>query len=335
MNLRRLVSTAAAATLATAAVAPAAHAATTDVSFHVTPGAAAVALSSSLARTRFDVLRGGESVGSSNTDLLKLGDLVANDMVAVYNGNAIVATIVYDGLPSIGEDACINHTAFSVHRAPGAEIVDAGAMNADGYSAFDATWTPDENAVVSLRQPLGSSDYAYVQTWATDGQTTVYSSRSKPMALCFEKPTRTPPTDTPPPPAQPQVIQPELTPSSGQMLQAVKGSLQAAGSSLRTRSTRKLARSSTATLPFAFPEPGRVDLELVAKGRVIGTGARTSAVNGKVFVTLRLTKAGRTLLKRSKRVKVTVKGAFTPSRAGAQPQRASVTVTLTGSSSRA
>jgi len=73
------------------------------------------------------------------------------------------------------------------------------------------------------------------------------------------------------------------------------------GSSLRSRTTRRLARSSTVALPFAFPEPGRVDLELVAKHRVIGAGAKTSAVNGKAISILQLTTAGRKLLQRSKK----------------------------------
>jgi hypothetical protein len=115
----------------------------------------------------------------------------------------------------------------------------------------------------------------------------------------------------------------------------VKGSLSASMSSLRTRTTRNLARFSAVTLPFAFPEPGRVDVQLLAKGKVIGTGTKTSATNGKVFLAVKLTPQGRTLLKRSKRLKVTLTAAFAASRAGADPQRASATVTLTGSSSRA
>jgi hypothetical protein len=112
------------------------------------------------------------------------------------------------------------------------------------------------------------------------------------------------------------------------MTQAVKGSLSATGSSLRTHTTRRLARSRSVALPFAFPEPGRVELQLVAKNVVIGSGAKTSAINGKAILAVELTPAGRKLLKRSKKLKVTVKGAFTAARNGAETSRASSTVTL-------
>ena len=73
---------------------------------------------------------------------------------------------------------------------------------------------------------------------------------------------------------------------------------------------------------------GAVELELRAKSKLIGTGARATAVNGKTNVSVKLTAAGRKLLKRSKRLKVSVKATFTPSRAGAVPQRASLSVTV-------
>ena len=97
---------------------------------------------------------------------------------------------------------------------------------------------------------------------------------------------------------------------------------------LRTRSTRKVARSSSVSLPFAFPEAGRVDLQLVAKNQVIGSASKTSVVNGKFVLAVQLTPAGRKLIKRSKKVKITVKAAFTPARTGAATSHASSTVTL-------
>jgi hypothetical protein len=329
VNLRRFVLTAAAATLATAAIAPAAHAGTT-VDFVVKQGEwATVDVDSTLPHTRYDVVRNSALVGSSTTGELTVAALVAKDVVMLYNGNTLVATILYDGLPAIGEDACTGHTSFAVQRSPNAEITAAGA-DADHYLDDDtATWTADENAVVSLSHPLASNEVAYVATFAIDGATSIYSARIKPMQLCYEKPVRQPPVDTSPPTqTQPPVVQPELTPSAAQVTQAVKGSLSATGSSLRTRTTRRLARANAVALPFAFPEPGRVELQLVAKGQVIGTGTKTSSVNGKVLMSVQLTPAGRTLLKRSKKLKVTVKGAFTPGRTGAETARASRSVTL-------
>jgi hypothetical protein len=328
VNLRRFVLAAAAATLATAVIAPAAHAGT-NVDFVVKQGEwATVDVDSTLTHTRYDVIRSGTLVGSAPAGHeLSVDALVAKDVVMLYNGNTLVATIAYDGLPIIGDDACIGHTSFAARRSANAEITAAGADDDQYLDDETATWTADENAVVTLSRPLGSSDVAYVQTFAIDGATTIYSARIKAMQLCYEKPVRQPPVDTPPQ-TQPPVTQPELTPSPAQVTQAVRGSLSATGSSLRTRTTRRLARASAVALPFAFREPGRVELQLVAKGQVIGSGTKTSAVNGRVLLSVQLTPAGRKLLKRSKKLKVTVKGAFTPARNGAATSRASSSVTL-------
>jgi hypothetical protein len=71
-----------------------------------------------------------------------------------------------------------------------------------------------------------------------------------------------------------------------------------------------------------------VDIQLLAKGKVIGTGTTSSAMNGKLFLAVKLTTQGRALLKRSKRLKVTLKGAFAASRNGAATSSASLTVTM-------
>jgi hypothetical protein len=111
--------------------------------------------------------------------------------------------------------------------------------------------------------------------------------------------------------------------------QAVKGSVGATGSSLRPLRLPKLAKRQSVVLPFAFPEAGTVKLELVAKGQTIGTGTKSSKENGKLDVSVKLTAAGRKLFKRAKKtLKVTVKGTFTPSRAGGSSLNAGVTVTL-------
>lgn len=322
MNLRRVILTAAVATLA---FAPAAHAATT-VSFSVSEGSSArVELSSSLPYTSFDVARSGVMIGSSQTDRLDLSALARDDVVTVHNGPAIVATVTYDGLPEIGADACIGHSAFLVRRSPAAMLLAAGASDEYG-SDVPATWSDVTAGAVRLSRPLAAYDVAYAQTYAGVGGTDVYSSRVKRMRPCEIDMPPTPPT-SPVPPAPP-VTPSELTPTTAQLTQAVKGSLSATVENLRTRTTRRLARLSSVSLPFAFPEPGRVELQLVANNLVIGSGAKTSAINGKVILAVELTPAGRKLFKRSKKLKVTVKGAFTPSRNGAETSRASGTVTL-------
>ena len=59
---------------------------------------------------------------------MTLGTLVAGDVLTIYNGTDVVGTVVYDGLPKIGESACIGKSAFGVWRGLDAEIVGAGAV---------------------------------------------------------------------------------------------------------------------------------------------------------------------------------------------------------------
>jgi hypothetical protein len=331
VNLRRLALTVAAATLATAAVAPAAHAASSRFYFDVITGNGAQAEAfSSAPSTRLEVTRGGAPTGSPTTaSKVTLPDLVAGDVATLYNGSSVVATATYQGQPTIGDDACVGHSTFLAHRAADAAIVEAGGFDTATQTEIDSFWTSEENAVVSLKRPLAAGDMAFVQTYTAESGIEIYSSRARQVLPCYDVPTRTPPTD-PPPPNVPTVTPPELTPTSAQMLAMLKGSLSVSLANLKTRKTRSLARSSTVALPFAFPEPGRVDLQLVAKNKVIGSGTKSSVVNGKAIVTVSLTNAGRKLLKRSKKLKVTVKGAFAASRNGAETSRASLSVTMKG-----
>ena len=331
MNLCRLTLSVAALTLATVAVAPAAQAATTRFYFDAAPGNGSQAEAvTSAAYTRLEVVRNGTPIGSAvSAGTVALPDLAAGDVATLYNGSSVVATALYKGLPTIGDDACIGHSTFLIRRDSAAQIIDAGGYDAATEYAIDSFWTNEEAATVSLKRALAPTDMAYVTTLAAQGDVSIYSSRTRQVLPCYEVPTRTPPTD-PPPPNVPTVTPPELTPTAGQMQAMVRGSLSAATTSLRTRTTRSLARSRTVAVPFAFPEAGRIDLELVAKNQVIGTGTKSSAVNGKAIVTVSLTPDGRKLLKRSKKLKLTVKGTFAATRNGAATSRASRSVTIKG-----
>ncbi|MDA0164328.1 hypothetical protein OM076_28920 [Solirubrobacter ginsenosidimutans] len=334
MNRRRAILAAAAATLATAAFAPAAHA-WTEFSFSSQSGTTAlVEVDATAAHNRLEVVRGATLLAQSAGDTVSISDdLHAGDVANLYSGNALVATGTYDGLPK-PTNVCIGHTAFSAARAQNATIFDAGAYRpvAGSVEWVAATWTADADAVVTLRRPLVAGDTVYVTTSVTDGTAEVRSSRGEPAIRCwYDPPTDgTPPPPPPPPPTQATIPPSELIPTNAQMLAMVKGSLSVSGSSLKSRTTRRLARSSSVALPFAFPEPGRVDLQLVAKHKVIGTGTKTSAINGKAIITVTLTSAGRKLLKRSKKLKVTVNGIFAASRTGAELSRASLSVTMKG-----
>ena len=58
------------------------------------------------------------------------------------------------------------------------------------------------------------------------------------------------------------------------------------------------AHRTRLSLPFAFPEAGKVDLRVVAHGRTIASGSRTTS--GTAKVTLKLSASGRRLLKRTR-----------------------------------
>jgi hypothetical protein len=330
VNLRRVALATAAATMAAAALAPAAHA-WTQFSFASQSGSSEISVDGTEPYTRLEITRGAAVLSQSFSDSLTIGDLRAGDVATLYDGTSIVSSATYDGLPTAA-NACTGGTSFSATRAATAEIVDAGAYRsfAGSIGWVDSIWTADTDSVVSLARPLAFGDIAYVMTATTMGDIDVRSSVGVPAAACW--PDRTPDrpvAPAPPPPVNPVTVAPsELVPTNAQLLQMVKGSLSASVSSLRTRTTRSLGRSSSVSVPFAFPEPGRVDLQLLAKHKVIGTAAKTSPTNGKAILGVRLTTVGRKLLKRSKQLKVTLRGTFAASRNGAATSSASLTLTM-------
>jgi hypothetical protein len=211
-------------------------------------------------------------------------------------------------------------------------VIDAGAFEpvAGGYQSLRSVWTSGDSFTVSLERTLRTGDIAYAETslFFEDEDMEVRNFRGVVVADCpFQPrpPVLEPPV--PPPPAPPAAS--DTLPTAGQMAQMVKGSLGASGSSLRPLRLPRLAKRQSLLLPFAFPEAGTVKLDLVAKGQTIGTGTKSSAANGKFDVSIKLTPAGRKLFKRTKKtLKVTLKGTFTPSRAGQGALNAGVTVTL-------
>jgi hypothetical protein len=326
VNLRRLILLTAAAALA---IAPAAHAATTSVSFDFMEGTGAtVELDYAPHHTRFDLTRGGVLIANSTTAELSAGALYAGDVVTVYDGATVVATATYDGLPTIGESACIGRSSFGAQRGKAAVVTAAGAYNYE-FGEVDSFFTSEETALVSVKRPLMAGDVAYAQTYANDGATAIHSLRRKQVKLCGDAGPSTQIVPPPPGPVPPPAPPVELVPTGAEMAQMMRGSLSAAGSSLRTRTTRRLAKANSVTLPFAFPEPGKVELQLVIGKLVVATAAKSSAVNGKAFLTLPVSAQGRKRFKQTKKkLKVTITAAFTPARTGAETSRASSTVTL-------
>ena len=325
--LTRTALVAAAATMAAAAFAPAAQAWTTQFTFATQTGSAARVEVVAYDFTRLELMREGVAIKQSSADFLEIDLFKAGDVANLYDGDVLVASATYDGLPSIGDGACLGRGAFPAKRAANAQVIDAGAyqMFAGSPRRLGSIWTWDESFAVTLERPLAVGDVAYLKTEATVGSTEIISFRGQQVLQCPDfgrRPPGTPGEAAPAPATSP------AAPSSTQVLVAVRASVSASRTGLKALSPRAASRRATITLPFAFPEPGTVSLELLAKNRVIGTGTKTLRVNGKANVAVKLSRSGRALLKRSKQLKVTLRGTFTPSRAGAGPQRASMSVTL-------
>jgi hypothetical protein len=330
--LRHLIAMVAAVT-ATAALAPSAHAWTTRFSFSSQEGAPGlVAVDSPYSDTRLELVRNGVVIGHGFTDALEVSALQHDDVAKLYqgSGNTLIASATYEATPTINGTACIGRNAFNVTKAADAVVIDAGAFApaAGGYRSLRSVWTTGNSFTVSLERTLQSGDVAYAETSVLLGDVEVRTFRGVAVLACaFEPRPELEPPVAPPPPAPPAPS--PTTPTDGQMVQAVKGSVGASVSGLRPLRLARLAKRQSVLLPFAFPEPGAVKLDLVAKGQTVGTGTRTSAANGKFDVSIKLTDTGRKLFKRTKKkLKVTLKGSFTPARSGQSALTAGVTVTL-------
>jgi hypothetical protein len=324
--LTRTAFVAAAAMLASAAFAPSAHA-WTEFTFATQTGTPARVEVVAGNYTRLALVRDGATVKESITDSLEIDAFKAGDVATLYLNDTVVATATYDDLPAI-DGACIGRGSFAAKRAANAGVVDAGAFLpfAGGIRRLDSVWTAPETFSVSLERPLAPGDVAYVTTATSDGTTDVVSFRGLQVLQCPDF-GRGPGSGQPPVGPAPPTASP-AAPTAAEVLLAVRAAVSASRSSLKPFTARKLARRPAFDLPFAFPEPGTAALELLAKDKVIGSGTKAATLNGKANVSLTLTAAGRKLLKRSKKLKVTLRGTFTPSRAGAGPQRASMSVTL-------
>jgi hypothetical protein len=311
-----------AAVAATALFAPSAHAATRFV-FATERGAPAqVSVDSSSGHTRMELTRGGTVVGSTATDELDITGLMEGDVATLYAGQAPIASATYKALPAINDTACIGRTAFNVQRDPAAVMLDAGAYEIDDRIA--SVWSAGASSTVTLERPLRAGDVAYALTSEIVGNIEILSHRAVPVFDC-PVPVKPDLGPLPPPPSLPT----PGGPTDQQLGAALKGATGATGSSLRSFRLPRLAKRASVALPFAFPEPGTVTLELAAKGKAIGSGTKRSTANGKLDVAVKLTAAGRKLLKRAKKsLKVTVKAGFVATRPGTSAQSTSVTVTL-------
>jgi hypothetical protein len=278
-----------------------------------------------------EIVRGGTVIARSSGfyygsfGSVDVASLNAGDTINLLRNNAVVASTVFDGTPTINADACAGQSTFTGSRNALAEIESAGAYTPRRPygDPIRAIWTKVNPFTVTLDTPLAAGQIAYVSTSWRSGSLYLESSRRATVGNC--------PAPPPPPPATPAV------PTDAQVLAAVKAALGKTGAKLRTLDPAALAKRKSVSLPFAFSEAGTAKLQLTtkvkrkgkkAKTMVVGSGTKKLAAAGSANVPVKFTKAGRSLLKRSKSLKLTLKGTFTPARAGAKPQSASTSATL-------
>jgi len=266
-----------------------------------------------------ELIRDGAVIASA-TGTVEVPELQAGDTARVLDeAGTVRGSATYDGTPAVLGDACIGSTSFRAARsAPGFEF-EAGAgvlSDEDNGTGIDSTVSDGSPAVVTLSRPLAAGDVVFVGGFALAGEVAVSTAQVVAAKDCATAP--------PPRPGQDQSTIPDA-PQGGR--QRAPLSVTAAAARLKRLGLARLSRSRAFALPVTFTRPGAATFKLLAHGKVIGRGT-TNATAGVRRVTVTLTPAGRKLLKRATRLKLTLKGTFTPSRAGEVPQRASVSVTL-------
>jgi polysaccharide biosynthesis protein PslG len=97
---------------------------------------------------------------------------------------------------------------------------------------------------------------------------------------------------------------------------------------LRKLGLRRLAARRDLVLPVAWPGAGSVTLTLKTGSKTIGTGSLRLRTAGQGSLRLRLTSSGRTLLGRSRRLRLKLSETFTPSAGSSGPLTATAAMTL-------
>lgn len=98
--------------------------------------------------------------------------------------------------------------------------------------------------------------------------------------------------------------------------------------SLARLDLRKLAKEKSLALRPSWPGPGVMTLVMKASGKTIGRGSKARGGAGRATLQVRFTSTGRRLLKRSRRLKVTLSQTFDPSAFGSATLSSSAKLTL-------
>jgi len=109
---------------------------------------------------------------------------------------------------------------------------------------------------------------------------------------------------------------------------AVQASASSMAKSLGKLDLRRLAKKKSVTLSTLWPGPGLMTVAMTSGGKTIGRGSSALGAAGQGSVNVRFTSTGRKLLKRAKRLRVTLSQTFDPSAFGSATLNSSASFTL-------
>ncbi|HEU0316256.1 MAG TPA: hypothetical protein VFR49_02935 [Solirubrobacteraceae bacterium] len=179
--------------------------------------------------------------------------------------------------------------------------------------------------------PAGATVSADTRQTVNDGNADLFVRRQAPVASSCQPAT---PIDAGPWPTQPRDVRPQI-------VSALKAALARQRALLRSADPRKIARAGFPATPFRFAAPGSVTFTwqagVLPSGKAASTSrakvvaiaratARSTTVR-KGSARVKLTAAGRRLLKTTKAVKLTLTARFVRA-SGGPAQQAKTTVTL-------
>jgi hypothetical protein len=262
------------------------------------------------------------SVGLPNNGTLAAGDQL---QVAV---DGTTLTFTYDGLPTINADACNGAKSFTGSIAAGATNLEAsGYMSNMGSADGSITATVAQSGTTytaTLASPVKTGDYVgFDSTTSQNGIDVISDASTKVAATC--------PAPAPAPAPVKPVAKPAALPLATQIVNLLQATLGQQAAALAKLDITTLSTHSAVNVPFTFLVPGTVSFTWTvsgagtrsavaakkAKALKIASGKKTSKVAGPAKVKLKLSKAGKKLLRHSKKLRVTFTAKFTPAGGGA------------------
>jgi hypothetical protein len=300
-----------------------------------------------------ELVRGGTAIASqsgsfSDQTLQYAGELIAGDVLR-FSSPSGSAAMTFDGTPTIGGGACVGSGSITGTVSPAASAVYAGSAIGGGSAGTNRATTSRSGTAytAAFDGPLASGARVYASEDLTldGGATQAYVSRSQPVAdSCPASPappaaaTPTPtPSVTVTPPALPK---PSVTPPSAPAFKLVID-----GRSLTPKSVEPVQLATEGFVNFTAPTfsagtfgfllvvaqpPKAASASAAATKRKMLTIARGTAkatTPGQVKARLKLTTAGKRLLRHAKSVRLTLTVTFTPADGGAV-QKSSTSFTL-------